>query len=249
MAPDTPPQLEADGVNPLNLLVCDPNIPAHNFNWWQKFNWVRLSLPRDFNDVILRKDGYESGSSVTIYRSSHDGAHVLDPTTRTVYDPRAPSGHDPVFDEWIAQSFLDRTVDDGCEKQVLFLAKCGPNIDITEDSESVSLDENPVRHPSDIRTWTGNQRWPEVRRTFHAVPDVRYGPTLRTIAGTEEKVAEAYRRIDERREQNKGVKVDAYEDVDEWTQDWMEHCSFQGFHGIPEWVFSYGDDAWKVLIS
>ncbi|RMJ27934.1 hypothetical protein PHISP_01202 [Aspergillus sp. HF37] len=140
------------GWEELHFLTPNSNMLGFaNFEpYWRK------PQPKTWNDVLLKRDGADSGSTVTIYIATQPdtpGA-VLNPSTRQFIE-QGPCGKN-------TKSYWDGRLLSSSEgnKELLVIVKRGRHVDIGEQA-------NP-RYPigQDIRRWQCGQTWAEVRHQY-----------------------------------------------------------------------------------
>ena len=112
----------------------------------------RKPQPASWNENLARRDGEESGSSVTIYRATQlRQGSVLDNRTRQIFEQKAVENFGVEDDKEL--SALD---EDG--KELLVVVKRGQTTNITEPDGPPFLLENDIRH------WSHPMTWAEIRR-------------------------------------------------------------------------------------
>lgn len=117
----------------------------------------RKPQPSTWNDILLRRDGANSGASVTIYRStqSHSPGTVIDPRTRQIFEQKVPSPKDlEIFGVAEDKQLL---AEDEIGKELLVVVKRGHGANIREQ------DTPPYKSIDDIRQWSHGMTWAEIK--------------------------------------------------------------------------------------
>jgi hypothetical protein len=118
--------------------------------------WRRRPQPSTWNDLLLRRDGLDSGASVTIFRStqSNTPGAVIRPHTRQVFEQNPMSLVEPgrlglnEDEELLSEPEV--------EKELLVAVKRGRLADISKQEDSP--------HPSrDLRCYWPDATWAEIR--------------------------------------------------------------------------------------
>ncbi|KAL1964305.1 hypothetical protein VTN77DRAFT_7125 [Rasamsonia byssochlamydoides] len=173
---------------------------------------TRVGLPTNWEEDLFRRDGANSGASVTVYRAKvayptpdtvHRTPPILCPETRlildendilyrnTVNEANPPSSSRP-------QPRAVRMSDREWEREMLVVVKRGRDADIAEPEEPLPYEG----YEDDIRWWSGDLDWPSIR----PLAQPRYvGGRLEPFDGTE---ADHYDNVVE----------DVYHNVEEY--DW-----------------------------
>lgn len=115
----------------------------------------RKPQPSDWNERIRKRDGLDSGASVTIYRSTvaRSGA-IADPRFREAYRQDAHAD-DINFGE---TEFENLKTPAERDKEMLIIVKRGKKANISE-KRNPPFDAN-----NDIRAWSGNRTWDRIRK-------------------------------------------------------------------------------------
>lgn len=117
----------------------------------------RRPQPSTWRDILLQRDGVDSGASVTIYRSTQSdtpGA-VINPRTRQLFEQKISSPEDlQMFGVEEDKQLLSR---DEMGKELLVVVKRGRHANIAEP-------DGPPYMPEDIREWARGLTWAEIRR-------------------------------------------------------------------------------------
>lgn len=118
----------------------------------------RRPQPSTWNDILLRRDGANSGASVTVYRStqSHSPGTVLDPHTRQTFEQKVPSPKD--LETFGVAEDEQLLAEDEIGKELLVVVKRGHGANIMEQ------DKPPYNSADDIRQWSHGMTWAEIRR-------------------------------------------------------------------------------------
>lgn len=136
------PNSEMLGFAKLDMLLADP--------YWRK------PQPSTWNDILLRRDGPNSGASVTIYRStqSNSPGAVVNPRTRQLFEQKSTLQN--LADFGVAE---DRVLlsESEASKELLVVVKRGRHADIAERDSPPYLFE-------DIREWAHGLTWAEIQR-------------------------------------------------------------------------------------
>ncbi|KIM96031.1 hypothetical protein OIDMADRAFT_20935 [Oidiodendron maius Zn] len=112
----------------------------------------RKPQPASWNEILARRDGEGSGSSVTIYRATQlRQGSVIDNRTRQIFDQKAVANFGVEDDKEL--SALDEA-----EKELLVVVKRGQTTNIAEPDGPPFLLENDIRH------WSYPMTWTEIRR-------------------------------------------------------------------------------------
>jgi hypothetical protein len=116
----------------------------------------REPQPQAWNEAILRRDGQDSGASVTIYRSTRlDSGSVLEPSTRQPFNQNVTSPETlRNFGKEADQELLS---DGEREKELLIVVRRGCNADISNVGK-VQL------NGFDLGEWTNGMTWAEIRK-------------------------------------------------------------------------------------
>ena len=119
--------------------------------------YLRKPQPGFWNEIIVQRDGRQSGASVTIYRSTklNTPCSVLCPQTRQTFQ-QTPAGVE-VIEKFglVEDGVIMRDSEKG--KELLVVVKRGRGGDL-------STQTRPPFHVEDIRQWVGNISWAEIRR-------------------------------------------------------------------------------------
>lgn len=119
----------------------------------------RKPQPGAWASLLSERDGLESGSSVTMYRSPAIGEHL-----------QFPYNQQDTFQQSVAaQSLGDYGLEEDSflaasnerVKAALVVVKRGRNTNVTED-----IRQPPYDQSSDLRALLTNSTWPEVRKNF-----------------------------------------------------------------------------------
>ncbi|KAJ5995891.1 hypothetical protein N7481_002868 [Penicillium waksmanii] len=157
---------------------------------------LREPQPSTWKTVLSSRDGPDTGTSVTIYRSTQSDSPgaVLDPQTREPLEQKKNRRKRARFGLAADQSL---TSEGEAEKELLVIVKRGLDVDITED-------ESPPYLPKDIRSWTRAMSWAEIRRECYDNTTQLYDD--RHYPGWDQ-----------------GVEIDSYDKVDEYTWNPANH--------------------------
>jgi hypothetical protein len=152
--------------------------------------YQREPQPRAWNEAILRRDGRDSGASVTIYRSKRlDSGSVLKPSNRQPFGQNVTS---PKELQNFAKEADQELLSDGEKgKELLIVVKRGCSADI---SNVGRVQVNGF----DLREWANGMTWARIRKECI---DHQYG------ASDEE---------DSEEDDIESVKTDVYDDPDEY---------------------------------
>ena len=118
----------------------------------------RKPQPSTWNDILLRRDGANSGASVTVYRStqSYSPGTVLDPRTRQIFEQKVPSPKD--LETFGVAEDKQLLAEDEIGKELLVVVKRGHGANIMEQ------DTPPYNSADGIRQWPHGITWAEIRR-------------------------------------------------------------------------------------
>lgn len=118
--------------------------------------YQRQPQPYTWNKMLLERDEGDPGGSVTVYRSTQFGrvGRVLDSSKRQILEQKISSEEDPR--DYGVQEDPGLMAEGEKEKELLVVAKRGPNVNILERDEPPYSDE-------DIRAWSGTMTWAEIR--------------------------------------------------------------------------------------
>lgn len=142
------PTSEMLGFKRVNMLMTDP--------YWRK------PQPSTWNDILLQRDGLDSGACVTIYRSTRSDAPgtVLKPETCQLFEQKPPASPDGLKMFGVNEDKQLLSMHEK-GKELLVVVKRGRQAHILEET-------NPAYfHEQDIRNWTRGMTWPEIRRKYH----------------------------------------------------------------------------------
>lgn len=150
----------------------------------------RRPQPSTWNDILIQRDGLDSGASVTIYRSTQCDAPgaVLNPETRQLFEQKPPSSPEDLekFGVEEDKQLLDMT-ENG--KAFLVVVKRGRQAQILEQVDPAHFHERDIRH------WARDMTWTEIRREcLQDRPRTDDGPLGKP----------------------ENTDADRYDDVDEW---------------------------------
>ena len=116
----------------------------------------RKPQPSTWNDILLRRDGANSGASVTVYRStqSHSPGTVIGPRTRQIFEQKVPSPKD--LETFGLAEDKQLLAEDEIGKELLVVVKRGHGANIREQ------DTPPYNSMDDIRHWSHGMTWAEI---------------------------------------------------------------------------------------
>jgi hypothetical protein len=118
----------------------------------------RRPQPSTWNDILIRRDGQDSGASVTIYRSTQSNAPdtVLKPETRQLFEQKPPSSPEDLELFGIEE---DRQLLGKNErgKELLVVVKRGHQARIIEQNDPAYFHEHDIRH------WAQGLSWADIR--------------------------------------------------------------------------------------
>ncbi|KAH8695187.1 hypothetical protein BGW36DRAFT_382259 [Talaromyces proteolyticus] len=132
------------GFKKLDMFMADP--------YWRK------PQPSTWNDILIQRDGVDSGASITIYRSTRfdTPGTVVKPATRQLFEQKPPSPEDletfGVEEERQLLGINERG------KELLVVVKRGHHAHTSEQ------DSPPYPLEQDIRQWANGLTWAEIRR-------------------------------------------------------------------------------------
>lgn len=117
-------------------------------------DYIRKPQPRDWNEIIHKRDGADSGASVTIYRSivAEPGA-IIDSHCREVYQQDIPTENIE-----FGQKEVKELMSVEKDREMMIVVKRGWNACIAE-TRTPPYDQN-----YDIRAWSENMTWEEIRK-------------------------------------------------------------------------------------
>lgn len=163
------------GFKKMDVFMADP--------YW------RRPQPSTWQDILIQRDGLDSGASVTIYRSTQSDAPgtVLKPETRQRFEQKPPSSPEDLemFGVEEDKQLLDRN-EKG--KELLVVVKRGRQAHILEQVDPAHF------HEQDIRHWALDMTWTEIRRQclqFHPRTDDG------SVGNSENTEADRYDGVDE----------------------------------------------------
>lgn len=106
----------------------------------------RKPQPSTWNDILLRRDGANSGASVTIYRStqSHSPGTVIDPRTRQIFEQKVPSPKD--LEAFGVAKDKQLLAEDEIGKEFLVVVKRGHGANIREQDTPPCNSMDNTRH-------------------------------------------------------------------------------------------------------
>jgi hypothetical protein len=115
----------------------------------------RKPQPSTWNDILLRRDGANSGASVTIYRStqSHSPGTVIDPRTRQIFEQKVPSPKD--LETFGVAKDKQLLAEDEIGKKFLVVVKRGHGAKIGEQNTPPYNSMGNTRH---------GMTWAEIKR-------------------------------------------------------------------------------------
>ena len=115
----------------------------------------RKPQPSTWNDILLRRDGANSGASVTIYRStqSHSPGTVIDPRTRQIFEQKVPSPRE--LETFGVAKDKQLLAEDEIGKKVLVVVKRGHGANIGEQDTPPYYSMDNTRH---------GMTWAEIKR-------------------------------------------------------------------------------------
>ncbi|KAL5334116.1 hypothetical protein BJX70DRAFT_30757 [Aspergillus crustosus] len=119
-------------------------------------NDLREPQPMSWNELLLERDGADSGASVTIYRSTMNDSpcSVMKPGTRQLFVQTPPSvSTGKNFGEERDKYLLSESE---LKKELLVIVRRGRIANTTE------LDP-PINPQCDIRVWAKGMSWPELK--------------------------------------------------------------------------------------
>jgi hypothetical protein len=193
--------LITDGTGWEELYFVTPN---SNMLGFARFDTVimdpfwRKPKPTTWNDILLVRNGANSGASVTIYRATQPGVSgaVLNHRTRQLLHQR-PSREE--LESFGIEEDRELLSADEASKELLVVVKRGRHIDATEhDSIEYELER-------EIRLWT-SRRWRENRSK-------RFEFAIDESEGKDDDEDE----YGFTNEDGEDVEIDAYKDVDEFS--------------------------------
>lgn len=131
------------GFSKINMFMMDP--------YWRK------PQPSTWNEILLKRDGANSGASVTIYRAAQPDAPgaVLHPHRRQVFEQRPSRKNLKNFGVKEDRELLSGNE---AHKELLVVVKRGRRAQIMEQ------DSPPYLSGHDIRQWAYGLTWAEIRR-------------------------------------------------------------------------------------
>ena len=117
----------------------------------------RRPQPSIWHEMLLQRDGTESGASVSIYRATQPDATgaVLNPLTRQVFEQTVSSLED--LKNFGMEEDKVLLGENEIGKELLTIIKRGHNVDIEEQ-------DGPPYLAMDIRQWAHDLTWAEIRR-------------------------------------------------------------------------------------
>ncbi|KAJ5369527.1 hypothetical protein N7509_014139 [Penicillium cosmopolitanum] len=157
---------------------------------------LREPQPSTWKTVLSSRDGPDTGTSVSIYRSTQSDSPgaVLDPQTREPFEQKKNRRKRGRFGLAADQSL---TAEGEAEKELLVIVKRGHDVDIVEEV-------NPPYLPKDIWSWTRAMSWAEIRRECYD----------NTIQLYEDRHYPGW---------DQGVEIDSYDRIDEYTWNAANH--------------------------
>jgi hypothetical protein len=132
------------GFAKMDMFMADP--------YWRK------PQPSTWDEILRKRDGANSGASITIYRSTQSDAPgtVTNPCTRQIFEQKASSSEGQENFGVIEDKEL--CGGEGKGKELLFIVKRGRAANIEEQ------DRPPYKLEGDIRQWAHGMSWAEIRR-------------------------------------------------------------------------------------
>jgi hypothetical protein len=157
----------------------------------------RKLQPTSWNEILLKRDGVEPKSTVTIYRSTQSNVlgGVMQAETREIVDQKIISPLDlETFGVEEDPQFMGEGEN---EKELLVVVKRGRGVDILQH------DVAPFSN-HDIRQWADGMTWQEIRKAaidrFYEENDDYFG-------------------FEDEDKEDKNVEVDKYSNVDDYVWD------------------------------
>jgi hypothetical protein len=165
------------GFGKRDMFMADP--------YWRK------PQPSTWNEILLQRDGTNSGASATIYRSTQSdtpGA-VTSPRTRQIFEQNVSSLED--LENFGVTEDKELSAENEKGKELLVVVKRGRSANIVE------RDGPPYESEEDIRQWAHGMTWTEIRRQcIDFIMDEDEENDFH-IEGDEEYEIDSYNQVDE----------------------------------------------------